>query len=226
MEKIRVIIADDFKECAVYYSNMVNKSENIEVIAIAGSAAEAIELAEKLHPDIMLIDVQMEQSDSGITATKVITENFPDIRIIILTAFYDEDIIVEAYLAGAVDYYIKELGDSSLIDTINNVYSNTNFIGKTISMALKKNILTHKSINNSFLYMINYISSLSKRETEILKMLLDNSSRQEIRENLHIEESTLKTHINKILKKLEYPNIKAMVKSLKLLKIDILLKKG
>ena len=224
MEKIKVLIADDIKESAQYYADIVSSNNKMDVVGIAYSGELAINMAKELVPDIIIMDVQMETADAGIRATEEILKYNPDIRVIILTVFYDEDIITDAYIAGAVEYFIKDMSSDVIIETILKVYNDETFIGNILIQNSKKQLIKKRDIDKSFLYALRCVSLLSKTEYKIFVMLLDFYSRKEIMEALNITALTLKSHINKILKKLEYSNVSEMIKNTKSLKIDTILK--
>ncbi len=222
--RIKVLVIDDIVECAQHYKNLVSSNEQMEVVGIAHSGEDAVNMSKELKPDIILMDVQLETPDAGIKATEEITEFNPETKVIILTAFYDEDIITDAYVAGAVEYFVKDMNNDDVIQTILNIYNNESFIGNVLIQNSKKQLIKNRDINKSFLYALRCVSLLSKTEYKILMMLLEACPRKDIMEDLNITLATFKSHINKILKKLEYPNVSAMIKDIKYLNVDVVLK--
>ena len=105
--KIRVLIADDFVYLREDLTELINKQEDMEVVGTAASGSEIIELAEKTDHDIVLMDIEMEQTNAGILAAEAIRDDNPDSMIIFLTAHETKEMIHTAIGAGAVDYLVK-----------------------------------------------------------------------------------------------------------------------
>lgn len=221
---IKVMIVDDIPECIQYYASFISKEEDMELTGTANSGMEAVKKASELLPDVILMDIQMEYEKSGIDATREITQENPEMKIIAVTAYDDSELIIDAFLAGAVDYIVKMSPVEQLSTKIRKVYEQDEFLGPKIMQSVKTKLNNVGKQQRSLLYIVNYLSKLTKKERNILRLLLENNSRNRIMEILFIEETTLKTHIQNILKKLEYRNVKDMVKELNQLNIGFFFK--
>lgn len=100
-EKIRVMVVDDILSLCHRYSEIINKAKDMEIVAIANNGYEAVMKSAVCQPDVILMDIEMENKYAGITATKQIMEALPKIRIVILTVYEDDDMIYAAFQAGA-----------------------------------------------------------------------------------------------------------------------------
>ncbi len=217
---IKVMIVDDIPECIQYYASFISKEPDMEVSGVANSGMEAIKTAPEIAPDIILMDIQMEYEKAGIDAAREIIQGNPDVKIIVVTAYDDSDLIIDAFLVGVVDYIVKMSPVEQILSKIRKVYEHEEFIGPKIMQSVKTKLNDARKQQRSLLYVINYLSKLTKREKNILKLFLKNNSREQIMEILYIEETTLKTHIQNILKKLEYSSVKDMIKELNQLNIN------
>ena len=103
---IKVLICDDIEKIREYIAMIISTDDEIEVVGMASNGEECVRAARQFNPDIILMDIQMETENAGIAATKKITSENPKIKIIVLTMYGDE-LIMEAYNAGAIDYIIK-----------------------------------------------------------------------------------------------------------------------
>lgn len=223
MEKIRVLIADDIREISEYYADIISSCDDMEIVGVASCGNEAIEIAELKKPDIVLMDIQMETKMAGIDATEEIVLKNSDVKVIMLTAYEDRELILKSYLAGAVDYIIKMTEEIVVKERIRKIYKEENFIGPRMIQSAKQALKKAETLERSILYIINNVSVLSSREREILIMLCKKRPRKDIMAELFIEETTLKTHIKNILKKMSYSDVKNMVNELNRMGISDLL---
>ena len=219
---INVMICDDLVDIRTHFSGIINAQEDMCVVCSAATKDEAVILAKEHKPDIILMDIQMDTSKAGIDATKEITKFLPDVKIIMFTIHNDDDLIVEAYLSGAVDYMIKETEPDKLCDTIRKIYQSTDFIGPLLAATVKDNI---KKSQASILYMTTHFFKLTQTEKEILWLLYQKYSRRKIAEMRFSSEETIKIHIKHILRKLNFSNVAEMLIFLREIGIMELLEK-
>ena len=205
---IKVMVCDDLINIRNHFSNIVNNRQDMSVVCTASTKDEAIELAAEHKPDIILMDIQMDTKTAGIEATKQIVKILPDTKVIILTIHHDDALIVESYLAGAVDYIMKESDPETLCQTIQRAYNNNNFIGPLIATTIKNNI---KKSQESILYMTTHFFKLTPSEKEILWLLYQKYPRKKIAEMRFLSEETVKIHIKHILRKLNFSNTAEMM---------------
>lgn len=216
---INVMVCDDIEEMCEHFCSIINSQEDMTVICRAHSHKEAVSLALKHKPDIILMDVQMDSDNAGILAAEEICKTLTETKIIMLTIHNDSDMIVDAYLANAVDYIIKSSDSDTICSSVRKAYSNENYIGTLINDTLKNNVNYSKKQVTSLLYMINHISMLTPMELRILKHLCHNTKRTKIAELEFISENTLKLHIKHILRKLDFGTCREMTNFLNELNI-------
>lgn len=214
MNKIRIMIVDDLAKISEFFEKVISSEEDMEVVGIASSGKEAIEKAEQLKPDIILMDIQMETDDAGISATKKIKENNPDIKIIMLTIHDDTDIIFNSYVAGAMDFMLKNSSVVKIIKSIRDVKANSLLMRAEVAEKILDELARLKTENNSMLYMTNLISKLTNTEIEILKLVYRGYKYKQIAQMRSVEEATVRTHVNHILTKLGFRNMKEVMKNL------------
>lgn len=216
------MVCDDLINIQNHFSNIVNDQQDMSIACVASTKDEAVKLAAEHKPDIILMDIQMDTKTAGIEATKQIIKMLPDTKVIILTIHNDDTLIVEAYLAGAVDYIMKESDPETLCQTIRRAYNNNNFIGSLIATTIKNNI---KKSQESILYMTTHFFKLTQSEKEILWLLYQKYPRKKIAEMRFLSEETVKIHIKHILRKLNFTNTAEMVVFLQEIGIMELLEK-
>jgi DNA-binding NarL/FixJ family response regulator len=197
---VRVLIADDQPLFRRGLWVVLGTDERIEVVAEAENGEEAIARAVELVPDVVLMDVRMPKVN-GIEAARVISEQVPTTKIIMLTVSDEEDDLYEAIKAGATGYLLKEISVEEVAEAIQAVVQGQSLI--TPSMASK--LLTEfQKLSNRTEEAAQYSAppTLTPRELEVLKLVAKGMSNREIGDELFISENTVQTHIRNILEKL------------------------
>lgn len=217
--KIRVMVCEDIKAIREYVVSSIRKDSEIEVVGEASSGAEAILMSESVKPDVILMDIQMEYETAGIDAIHAIYEKHPDIKIIVLTVHNDDELIMDAYYAGAMDYIIKTSDGGDICGSIKRVYREENFIGPLIAKNLRSEVRKMRKSEESLLFFIHEFSRLTATEKELLKLFYLGYSKKKISEMRSIEVSTIKVHVKHILKKLNYSSTSELINFLKKIKI-------
>ena len=219
MEKIRILIADDFVYLREDLTELINKQEDMEVVGEAESGSEIVELAEKTDYDIILMDIEMEQTNAGILATEKIRDKNPDACIIFLTAHETKEMIVTAMGAGAVDYVVKGVEDEALLMHIRNAYEGNPVMQSRVRDTVMQEYARLQRSERSLLFFINCISNLTGAERELVKLLLQGSKVSEIADIRKVENSTVKTQIKSLLRKFGCSRSKEVVSLIEELKI-------
>lgn len=214
MSKISVLVCDDAKYMCAFFEMMLNNTDNIRCIAKAFNEKEVIEKAEVTKPDIVLLDIQMDNEKSGIKLIPKIFEVSPNSKIVIMSVHEDDDIVYEAIRAGASDYCTKNQEPEEILRIIEKVYDGDNEIRASIVKKITNQFTAVEERQRSLLYMFNKMIVLSKVELDILKSLCMNKSYDDIADERHIEPSTVRTHVHRILKKMEYSNMSSLIKDL------------
>ncbi|TYR80539.1 response regulator transcription factor [Priestia megaterium] len=193
---IRILIADDHHVVRKGLVFFLQTQPDFEVVGEASNGQEAVELAKKIKPDILLMDLSMPILD-GIEATKQLKAIQPFIHIVILTSFSDQDHVIPALEAGASSYQLKESNPDELVLAIRKVMNGESQLDPKVTTHLL-NRLTKRTKQEPKL-----IDSLTKREKEVLKEIATGKSNKEIAASLYITEKTVKTHVSNILSKLD-----------------------
>lgn len=220
MEKIRVLVCDDMPYICDFFEMLLNNSKNCVCVGRACNEAEVTRQVAKLRPDIVLLDVQMDTEDSGLQLIPAIGRLSPASKIIIISIHEDSRIIFEAIKRGAKDYFVKNQPTDEIIETIERIHTdNQDMIRGDIATKLINQYEVIEERQQSLLYMFNKMIILSQRELEILKELCAGKSYTAIAEKYFIEEVTVRTHINRILKKMGYKRISTLVEHLRQLRV-------
>src|SRR5690625_89919 len=190
---IRVVVVDDHEIVRKGLIAFLQTDPAIDVIGEAGSGQEGEKIVKNMQPDVVLMDLMMENG-TGIEATKAIIAQYPQIRIIILTSYYDDEQVFPAIEAGAFSYMLKTSSGDEIISAIKKSIKGENVIepkvaGKMIAGFKKEEKKLHED--------------LTEREFEVLICIGNGMTNQEIGEKLYIGIKTVKTHVSHILSKLE-----------------------
>ncbi|WP_144555552.1 response regulator transcription factor [Bacillus sp. X1(2014)] len=193
---IRILIADDHHVVRRGLVFFLRTQKDLEIIGEASNGKEAVNQAQLLKPDIILMDLVMPEMD-GIQATKIIKEKQPEIKIMMLTSFSDQDHVIPALEAGASGFQLKDIQPDELVTSIKKIISGENQLHPKATSHLLAN-LSNKSKQEK-----NLLEELTKRELDVLKEIAKGKSNKEIAAALFITEKTVKTHVSNILAKLE-----------------------
>jgi DNA-binding NarL/FixJ family response regulator len=194
---IRILVADDHNVVRRGLVFFLKTQENIEIIGEARNGQEAVQLAESVKPDLILMDLVMPVMD-GIEATKAIKAKYPQIKIMILTSFSDQDHVIPAIEAGASGYQLKDIEPDELVKAIKQLMRGENQLHPKATTHL----LSHFTAMNHGQER-KPLDDLTRREMEVLKEIAKGKSNKEIASSLYITEKTVKTHVSSILAKLE-----------------------
>ncbi len=202
METIRIILADDQQLFVESLKSVIeSRSENIEVVGIAYNGKEAVELARRLRPDIVLMDVRMPVMD-GVEATWIICQKYPDTQVIMLTTYDDEVYVHDALSKGAVGYLLKETQPSNLIMSILAVKEGSVLISPAIAKKLVKQLDNPVRSLRSDTNHMAWLDELTRREKEVLLRLAKGHTNKTIADELCVEEQTIRNHVSAIYSKI------------------------
>lgn len=193
---IRLLIADDHHVVRRGLVFFLKTQKEIEVIAEAKNGQEAVEMAEQLKPDIILMDLDMPVMN-GIEATRLIKLSDSNVKIMILTSFSDQDHVIPAIEAGASGYQLKDIEPDELVKTIIQLMNGENQLHPKATSHLLTH-LTNKSHDER-----KPIDDLTNRELDVLKEIAKGKSNKEIAAALFITEKTVKSHVSNLLSKLQ-----------------------
>jgi two-component system, NarL family, response regulator LiaR len=187
---IKILIVDDHIVVRSGLSAVLSINNDFEPVGEAGNGEEAVNLCEKLHPDVVLMDLLMPKMD-GVAATKIIKGRWPDICVLALTSFNENEYVEGALKAGASGYLLKNISADELIDAIRKAAAGQPSMSpETVKVLIQKVNTTEPGID------------LTDREKEILTLMVEGLSNNDIGEKLTINLSTVKFHVSNILSKL------------------------
>ncbi len=191
---IRVMIVDDHNLVREGLKAVFEQGDEVEVIGEAGSGEEAVEMASKLEPDVILMDINMPGMN-GIQATRAIRDSNPDAKVVILTMLDQEGYVYEAVKAGATGYMLKHTSSDELVNAIKTVNEGKALLHPDATAQLIKEFV-NLADNKAREY------GLSDREMEVLQLLSEGNTNKQIARSLWISEQTVKTHVAHIFDKL------------------------
>ncbi|WP_284645145.1 response regulator transcription factor [Paenibacillus silviterrae] len=224
-DKIRVLIADDMEAHRRRLMRVIAQREDMECVGFADSGVMAVEQAEQSDPHVVLMDIEMENQYAGIQAAKKMNEDFPNIKIIMLTVHKDENFIFSAFQTGIVDYLLKTATNEEITDAIYSAYHNRSPIRPMIAEKIRGEFARIKRAESSLMYVIQIISELTPSELQVLRLLCEGRSRKQIADERSVEYETIKKQINSILKKFKLSSIADVIASVNELRIFEVLKK-
>jgi two-component system, NarL family, response regulator LiaR len=193
MEKIKVVVVDDHDMVRKGIISYLLTEPQIEVVGEASSGKDGVQLVKKVKPDVVLMDLLMENGN-GIVATKEILSFDPSCKIIIITSYYDDQQVFPALEAGAFSYLLKTASADEIVNAIFKAIKGETIIEPKVANKL----LNRFRPNERKLH-----DDLTERELDVLKCLGEGMTNQEISENLFIGIKTVKTHVSNILSKLD-----------------------
>lgn len=192
MAKISVLIADDHALVREGIRKLLELDPDIQILNEVGDGQGAINLSRREKPDIILMDVNMPGTD-GVMATRVIKKEMPSIHIIALTIYEDEE-VVEMVKAGVSAYVLKDVAGAELIDTIHRVMNGEVVIHPRVANRLVRELARNDKKNED--------NRLTKREKDVLLLLVRGHSNKDMADVMFISEKTVKNHLTSIFKKL------------------------
>jgi NarL family two-component system response regulator LiaR len=191
---IRVLIADDHYVVRQGLAALLAPRNGMEVVGEAATGREAVNLARTLQPDVILMDMIMPEM-TGPEAISLIKQENPDARILVLTSFGESKQVSAAIQAGALGYLLKDSSPDDLLHAIRSVYRGNLVLPQDLALALIQPRPAAPTLDQ-----------LTERETDVLRLLAQGQSNQEIARNLSISATTVRSHVSMILMKLDVSN--------------------
>jgi two-component system, NarL family, response regulator LiaR len=190
---IKVLFVDDHEMVRIGVSAYLSAQSDIEVVGEADNGLKAVELAMELRPDIILMDLVMPEMD-GIEATKRIIEKWPEAKIIIVTSFLDDEKVYPALEAGATSYMLKTSKASEIARAVRSTFQGQSVLEPEVTGKMMEKLRRPK--------ITQLHDQLTNREMEILLLMTQGKTNQEIADELYIALKTAKVHVSNILSKL------------------------
>jgi DNA-binding NarL/FixJ family response regulator len=196
-DRVRVVVVDDDDLMRAGLRSVLSSDETIDVVGEAGDGREAVDRIRALRPDLVLMDIRMPDLD-GISATREVLATSPEVKIVVLTTFEQDDYIFDALSAGASGFLLKRTQPEELIAAIHTVADGDSLLSPSVT----RRVIDRMASQPSPVRTSARLDELTPREREVLELVAQGLSNREIAERFVIEESTVKTHVKRILMKL------------------------
>lgn len=200
MKKTRILLVDDHDIVRLGLMTLLNDQPDMETVGEASTAAEAVRQTEALMPDVVLMDIRLP-GEGGIEATRQVTAKFPTVKVVMLTSFADDELVMRAISAGAVGYVLKQVGNEELIRAIQAAARGEALLDPSITARLLSRVreADRKAQEDAF-------RDLTNRELDVLTHLARGRTNAEIGNLLNLSEKTVGNYVSNMLEKLHLRN--------------------
>jgi DNA-binding NarL/FixJ family response regulator len=196
---VRVLIVDDDDLMRAGLRGVLSSDETIEVVGEASDGRDAVYRTRLLSPDVVLMDVRMPDLD-GISATRELLDAFPEVKVVILTTFEQDDYIFGALSAGASGFLLKRTRPEELVAAVHTIAAGDSLLSPSVTSRVIERMAVHPAPDAA---SDARLDELTPREREVLEQMARGLSNAEIADALVIEESTVKTHVKRVIGKLD-----------------------
>jgi DNA-binding NarL/FixJ family response regulator len=203
---VKIVIADDHQLMREGLSSLLSQQDDIQVVGQATNGREAVQLAEKDSPDVVVMDVSMPDLN-GIDATRQIVARSPKTKVIALSMHSDRQFVAEMFRAGARGYLLKDGAFEELANAILRVTRNETYVAPTITGFKLEEYEKEEDLGESLMK-----PRLSEREREVLQMMAEGKGTKEIAADLHLSAKTVETHRQHLMDKLEMYSVAELTK--------------
>jgi two-component system response regulator DevR len=200
MAKQRILLVDDHEVVRLGLKALLEHHPQFEVVGEAGTAKEAIELAGRVKPDIVLMDIRLPGA-SGIEACEEITRSFPEIRVVMLTSYAEDEMLFSAIRAGASGYVLKQIGGDDLIRALEAVGRGESMLDPAVTQRVFQEVRRAVKEEEASAFV-----NLSQQERHVLLLVSEGKTNREIAKALFLGEGTVRNYVSSILSKLGVSN--------------------
>lgn len=200
MAKQRILLVDDHEVVRLGLKSLLEHHPQFEVIGEAGTAREAIEQAEKLRPDIVLMDIRLPGA-SGIEACEEITKRFETTRVVMLTSYAEDEMLFSAIRAGASGYVLKQIGGDDLVRALESVGKGEAMLDPAVTQRVFQEVRRAVKEEEASAFV-----NLSQQEKHVLLLVSEGKTNREIAKSLFLGEGTVRNYVSSILSKLGVSN--------------------
>jgi DNA-binding NarL/FixJ family response regulator len=193
---LRILIVDDHEVVREGLRSLLNRRPGFSVVAEAGSVEGAVVEASRVKPDVVVMDVRLPDG-SGVEACREIRQENPDVRVIMLTSYADEDAVFASILAGAAGYLLKQTRGQTLAEAIEAVARGESLLDPAVTQKVMDRVRAAGSRTSE-----DPLASLSDQERKILLLIADGKTNKEIAEEIYLSDKTVKNYVSSILSKL------------------------
>lgn len=202
-QKIGVLLVDDHALVRQGLRMFIEMQTDMEVLGEGSNGLEAVDLSDRLHPDVILLDLLMPEMN-GVDATRLILEHDPKSRVLILTSFGEDDKVFPAIRAGAQGYLLKDIQPRDLVQAIRETYQGKAQLHPDIARRLMMAVSSEAPAKKpESVALLGELRELTDREFEVLEYIARGLTNREIAEKMVISEKTVKTHVSNLLDKLD-----------------------
>lgn len=202
--KIRIMITDDQRLMREGLKTILDLEQDMTVVQLAENGRDALNKIDEAQPDVILMDIRMPIMD-GVECTGIIKQQYPSVKVIILTTFDDDEFIIEALKNGAVGYILKDLSSEKLVGAIRDAYEGNSIMQPEIAAKVIAHITgtMKEPVYNNTASKLKNTDELTSREKDVLQLVGKGMSNLEISKILYISEGTVKNYISNLYAKLE-----------------------
>ncbi len=200
MAKMRIVLVDDHEVVRLGIKTLLDQSSQFEVVGEASNAKEAIEMTGKLRPDIVLMDIRLP-GISGIDACEEITQTYPEVRVVMLTSYAEDDMLFSAIRSGASGYLQKQIRSEDLIRSLDSVSRGDALLDPLVTQRVFQEVRRAVKEEEASAFAI-----LSQQEKHVLILVSEGKTNREIAKSLFLGEGTVRNYVSSILSKLGTSN--------------------
>jgi DNA-binding NarL/FixJ family response regulator len=193
---LRLLVVDDHEVVRQGLVSLLERREHFQVVAEAGTAAEAVEMARKFEPDLVVMDVRLPDG-SGIEACREIRSEFPATRVVILTSYPDEEAVLSAIIAGASGYLLKQIRGRDLITSLESVGRGDSLLDPAVTEKVLDRV--RRIATGTY---TDEMAQLTQQEQKILLLVAEGKTNKEIASEVFLSDKTVKNYVSSILSKL------------------------
>ncbi len=198
--KQRILLVDDHEVVRLGLKALLERQTNFEVVGEAGTARDAVELAETLNPDVIVMDIRLP-GGSGIEACQEITSKNPDAKVIMLTSYAEDEMLFSAIRAGAAGYVLKQIGGEDLVRAIQAVGRGEALLDPAVTQRIFQEVRKAAREEEASAF-----SALTQQEKHVLQLVSEGKTNREIAKALFLGEGTVRNYVSSILSKLGVSN--------------------
>ena len=199
---LKLVLVDDHALFLEGLASILRLEPDIEIVGLAGSVKEAVEMVHSLKPEIVLMDFSLSDG-TGADATRMILDEHPECKIVFLTMSENDENLFSAIRSGAKGYLLKNMSPSKLVATVRAVQRGESAVSRAMTLRLMEELSRTDEPDK---FRDSQVETLTQREMEVLRELAKGMTNREIAEQLYISKNTVKYHVHSILDKLDLPN--------------------
>ncbi len=200
MGRHRILLVDDHEVVRLGLRTLLESHSNMDVVAEAATAKEAVEKTKLHQPDVVVMDIRLK-GGSGIEACQEITEQFPDIKVIMLTSYAEDEMLFSAIRAGAAGYVLKQIGGDDLVRAIEQVSRGEAMLDPAVTQRVFQEVRKAAREEEASAF-----AELTQQEMHVLQLVSEGRTNREIAEELYLGEGTVRNYVSSILSKLSVKN--------------------